>query len=47
MLAAGLSDSEVRHAGGWASTVMVARYGERLLASRGAAAKLAKAQGRA
>lgn len=47
MVAAGLDVGEVMQAGGWKTPVMVARYSERLLASRGAAAKLAKSQGRA
>lgn len=46
MVAAGLDIGEVMQAGGWKTPAMVARYAERLLAKRGAAAKLAKAQGR-
>lgn len=44
MLAAGLEMSEVMQAGSWKSVTMVARYGERLLARRGAARKLATFQ---
>lgn len=47
MVAAGLDIGEVMQAGGWKTATMVARYSERLLAQRGAAAKLAKIQGRA
>lgn len=47
MLSAGLELSEVMQAGSWKSVVMVARYGERLLARRGAARKLAALQSRA
>jgi integrase len=46
MLSAGLELSEVMQAGSWKSVVMVARYGERLLARRGAARKLAALQNR-
>ncbi len=44
MLAAGLELREVMQAGSWKSVVMVARYGERLPARRGAAPKLAVLQ---
>jgi len=47
MLAAGLELGEVMQAGSWKSVAMVARYGERLLAGRGAARKLAVLQNRA
>lgn len=47
MLAAGLELGEVMQAGNWKSVAMVARYGERLLARRGAARKLAVLQNRA
>jgi integrase len=47
MLAAGLELGEVMQAGSWKSVAMVARYGERLLARRGAARKLAVLQNRA
>ncbi len=47
MLAAGLELGEVMQAGSWKSVAMVARYGERLLARRGAARKLAILQNRA
>jgi integrase len=47
MLAAGLELGEVMQAGSWKSVAMVARYGERLLARRGAARKLAVIQNRA
>ncbi len=46
MLSAGLELSEIMQAGSWKSVVMVARYGERLLARRGAARKLAALQNR-
>lgn len=46
MLSVGLELSEVMQAGSWKSVVMVARYGERLLARRGAARKLADLQNR-
>lgn len=46
MIAAGLEIGEVMQAGGWRTPAMVARYSERLTARRGAAAKLAKIQGR-
>jgi hypothetical protein len=44
MIALGLELPEIMQAGGWKSPAMPARYGERLLARRGAAAKLAQAQ---
>ena len=47
MLAAGLELGEVMQAGSWKSVAMVARYGERLIARRGAARKLAVLQNRA
>lgn len=47
MVAAGLELPEIQQAGGWKSPVMVARYGEKLMARRGAAAKMAVIQGRA
>ncbi len=47
MLAAGLEFDEVMQAGNWKSVAMVARYGERLLARRGGARKLAVLQDRA
>ncbi|MBF0154386.1 MAG: site-specific integrase [Magnetococcales bacterium] len=46
MVAAGLEIGGVMQAGGWKSPVMVARYTEKLMARRGAAAKLAAIQGR-
>ena len=46
MVGAGLDVAEVMQASGWRTPVMVARYSERLTASRGAAAKLARLQGR-
>ncbi|MGE0736613.1 MAG: site-specific integrase [Alphaproteobacteria bacterium] len=46
MVAAGLEVGEIMQAGGWKTPVMVARYAERLSVRRGAAAKLARAQGR-
>ena len=45
-VAAGLDIAEMMQAGGWRTPVMVAKYSERLTASRGAAAKLARLQGR-
>ena len=45
MLAAGLELGEVMQAGSWKSIAMVARYGERLLARRGAQAGCATKQG--
>jgi integrase len=47
MAAAGLGLTEIMQSGGWKSPVMVGRYTERLMARRGAAAKLAVLQGRA
>lgn len=47
MFAAGLDLSEIMQAGQWKTPAMPARYGERLIAQRGAAAKLARSQGRA
>ena len=47
MLAAGLKLGEVMQAGSWRTVTMVARYGELLLAGRGAARKLAVMQNRA
>src|SRR4029078_12559931 len=47
MIALGLELPEIMQAGGWKSPAMPARYGDRLLARRGAPAKLAQAQGRA
>ncbi len=46
ILAAGLELPEVMQAGSWKSAGWVARYGERLLARRGAARKLATLQNR-
>ena len=46
MVGAGLDVGEVMVAGGWKTATMVARYSERLVARRGAAAKLARLQGR-
>lgn len=47
MLASGLELFEVMNAGSWKTPAMPARYGERLLARRGAARKLATMQNRA
>ena len=47
MIAAGIGLPAILQAGRWKSTAMVNRYGDRLLAQRGGAAQLAKAQGRA
>ena len=47
MANAGLGVTEVMQSGGWKSPTMVGRYTERLMARRGAAAKLAAIQGRA
>lgn len=47
MLAAPLEFGEVMQAGSWKPVTMPARYGERLLACRGAACKLATIQNRA
>ena len=46
MVGAGLDVGEVMQAGGWKTPVMIARYSERLVARRGAAAKLTHLQGR-
>ena len=46
MIAAGIELPAILQAGRWRTTVMVARYGERLLARRSAAAQLARLQGR-
>lgn len=47
MLANNIDVASVMQAGRWKDSRMVARYGERVLAKRGAMARLAKAQGRA
>ncbi len=46
MIAAGIELPAILQAGRWKSTAMVNRYGERLLARRSGAAKLARKQGR-
>ena len=46
MIAAGIELPAILQAGRWKSTAMVNRYGERLLARRGAAAQLARLQER-
>ena len=46
MIAAGIELPAILNAGRWKSTAMVNRYGERLLASRSGAARLARMQGR-
>jgi len=46
MVAAGLDMAGVMQAGGWKTPIMVARYSQNLGTQRGAAAKLAKIQGR-
>ena len=46
MAAAGLGLVEIMQSGGWKSPAMVGRYTERLMARRGAAARLAALQGR-
>ena len=46
MIAAGIGLPEILHAGRWKSTAMVYRYGERMLARRSAAARLARIQKR-
>ena len=46
MIASGIELAAILQAGRWKSAAMVSRYGERLLASRGAAAQLARMQGR-
>ena len=47
MVAAGIELPAILHAGRWKSTAMVNRYGERLLARRSGAARLARMQQRA
>ena len=47
MVAAGIELPAILQAGRWKSTAMVNRYGERLLARRSGAARLARLQGRA
>ena len=47
MIAAGIELPSILQAGRWKSTAMVNRYGERLLARRSGAARLARLQGRA
>ena len=46
MIAAGIGLPAILQAGRWKSSAMVNRYGERLLARNGAAAQLARIQGR-
>ena len=46
MIAAGIELPAILQAGRWTTTAMVSRYGERLLARRGGAARLARLQGR-
>ena len=46
MVAAGIELPAILQAGRWKSTGMVTRYGQRLLAQRGAAAQLARLQDR-
>ncbi|MDE0410447.1 MAG: tyrosine-type recombinase/integrase [Alphaproteobacteria bacterium] len=46
MVAAGIGLPAILQAGRWKSTAMVNRYGERLLTRKGAAAQLARIQGR-
>jgi hypothetical protein len=46
LLALNIDLSSVMQAGRWADTRMPMRYGERVLASRGAMARAAKSQGR-
>ena len=46
MIAAGIELPAILQAGRWKSAAMVTRYGERLLPRRGAAAQLARLQGR-
>lgn len=46
MIAAGIELPAILQAGRWKSAAMVRRYGERLLAREGAAAKLARQQRR-
>ena len=47
MIASGIELPAILQSGRWRTTVMVNRYGERLLANRSGAAQLAKIQGRA
>ena len=47
MVSAGIGLPAILQAGRWKSPAMVNRYGERLLARNGAAAQLARIQGRA
>ena len=47
LLALNIDMSSVMQAGRWRDTRMPMRYGEKVLASRGAMARAAKAQGRA
>ena len=47
MIASGIELPAILQAGRWRSTVMVNRYGERLLARRSGAAQLARMQSRA
>ena len=46
MIAAGIGLPAIQQAGRWKAPAMVGRYGERLLARNGAAAQLARIQGR-
>ena len=46
-LAAGASTAKIMQAGGWKSPAMVARYTEQMALEQGAAAALARSQGRA
>ena len=46
MIAADIGLLAIKQAGRWKSTAMVNRYGERLLAQRGAAAQFDRRQGR-
>ncbi|MCY3641626.1 MAG: integrase, partial [Gammaproteobacteria bacterium] len=46
MVASGIEMPAILQAGRWKTTVMVSRYGERLLASRSGAAQLARLQRR-
>ena len=46
-LAAGISSGAIQQAGGWKSERMVVCYTERLAVREGAAARMARAQGRA
>ena len=45
MIASGIELPAILQAGRWKNTLMVQRYGERLLAKRGAAARLARIAG--